>query len=57
MLICHGTIGMASGALAAELTLASLKADNEEKRRQVWKEYDQFAENAVPSLHMMNQVR
>lgn len=48
---------MGANALAAELTHASLKADNEVQRREIWKEYDEFADRAIPSLHMMNQVR
>lgn len=55
-LILHLTLGMGSDALAAELTLASLKAKNEEERRMIWKQYDDFAERAVPSLHMMTQA-
>lgn len=48
---------MGSDALAAELTLASLNAKNEQQRRLIWKEYDEYAEKAVASLHMMNQAR
>lgn len=48
---------MGSDALAAELTLASLQAKNEEERRMIWKKYDNYAENAIPSLHRMNRVR
>lgn len=47
---------MGSDALAAELTLASLKAKDEEERRMIWKEYDDFAEKSIPSLHLMNQA-
>ncbi|KAF5380789.1 hypothetical protein D9757_007138 [Collybiopsis confluens] len=47
--------GMASTTFAAELTLASLKADSEEQRRAIWKKYDDYCAGAVPSLNLMNQ--
>lgn len=49
--------GLGSDVLAAELTVASLKAKGEEERRLIWKKYDDYAEEAVIALHRMNQVR
>ncbi|KAF8310577.1 hypothetical protein DL93DRAFT_2099349 [Clavulina sp. PMI_390] len=47
--------GMGSDTLAAELTLASLRAKDETERREIWSKYDKYADGAVKSLHMMNQ--
>ncbi|KAF8319326.1 hypothetical protein DL93DRAFT_2164544 [Clavulina sp. PMI_390] len=47
--------GIASDALASELTYKVLKAKNEEEKRVIWKKYDDFAASAIPSLHKMNQ--
>ncbi|KIK51634.1 hypothetical protein GYMLUDRAFT_181223 [Collybiopsis luxurians FD-317 M1] len=47
--------GMASSTYAAKLTIASLKCQTAEERTALWKKYDNFCFNAVPSLNLLNQ--
>jgi len=47
--------GIASDTLAADLTKAAIAVKDEDARIRVWKKYDDYCANAVPSLELMNK--
>ncbi|KAF5370950.1 hypothetical protein D9757_009882 [Collybiopsis confluens] len=47
--------GLGSSTYAAKLTVASLKCNTAEQRTAIWKKYDDYCRDAVPSLNLMNQ--